>query len=72
MRELEALREMTFSLIAERRRHAPRGARAGSPARAGATCSTAAPLPGKATGTLHAGQRLRIETPGRRRIRRRP
>ena len=34
VRELEALEEMTFSLIAERRRHAPRGAagrRAGAP-----------------------------------------
>src|SRR5260370_36286497 len=31
VRELEALREMTFSLIAERRRHPPRGAAAGAP-----------------------------------------
>ena len=41
VREIEALREMTFSLIAERRRHPPRGAAGGGPVRAGATCSTA-------------------------------
>ena len=63
MRELEALREMTFSLIAERRRHAPRGA-AGGARRPGRDLLDGEPLPGKATGTLRAGQRLRIETPG--------
>ncbi len=40
VRELEALTEMTFSLIAERRRHRPAARTAASPARAGAICST--------------------------------
>jgi N-methylhydantoinase B len=64
VRELEALREMTFSLIAERRRHAPRGAAGGLDAARGHDSLDGAPLPGKATGRLQAGQRLRIETPG--------
>ena len=42
-----------------------RGAQpAARPARPGATCSTERSCPGKATGVLRAGQRLRIETPG--------
>ncbi len=64
VRELEALRDMTFSLIAERRRHAPRGAAGGAPGETGRDLLDGEPLPGKATGTLRAGQRLRIETPG--------
>jgi N-methylhydantoinase B len=87
VRELEALEEMTFSLIGERRGHAPPGAAGGEPgtkgcdtlkgagtligangsadacdARAGA--GTLRRLPAKTTGTLHIGERLRIETPG--------
>lgn len=64
VRELEALREMTFSLIAERRRHSPRGARGGEDGAPGLDFLDGEPLPGKVTGTLKAGQRLRIETPG--------
>jgi N-methylhydantoinase B len=64
VRELQALRDMTFSLIAERRRHAPRGARGGEAGAPGRDLLDGRPLPGKATGTLRAGQRLRIETPG--------
>jgi N-methylhydantoinase B/oxoprolinase/acetone carboxylase alpha subunit len=64
VRELQALREMTFSLIAERRRHAPRGAQGGGDGATGRDLLDGRPLPGKATGTLRAGQRLRIETPG--------
>jgi N-methylhydantoinase B len=64
VRELQALREMTFSLIAERRRHAPRGAAGGEPGAPGRDLLDGAPLPGKCTGTLAKGQRLRIETPG--------
>jgi N-methylhydantoinase B len=64
VRELQALREMTFSLIAERRRHAPRGAAGGSPGAPGRDLLDGQQLPGKTTGTLRAGQRLRIETPG--------
>jgi N-methylhydantoinase B len=64
VRELQALREMTFSLIGERRRHAPRGAAGGEPGARGRDLLDGSPLPGKCTGTLAAGQRLRIETPG--------
>jgi N-methylhydantoinase B len=64
VRELEALREMSFSLIGERRRHAPRGAGGGEPGARGRDTLDDRELPGKITGTLHAGERLRIETPG--------
>ncbi len=64
IRELQALREMSFSLIAERRRHAPPGAAGGEPGAPGHDELDGEPLPGKVTGTLRAGQRLRIETPG--------
>jgi N-methylhydantoinase B len=64
VREIEALREMRFSLIAERRRHAPPGAAGGQPGAPGRDLLDDAPLAGKATGALRAGQRLRVETPG--------
>jgi N-methylhydantoinase B len=78
VRELQALAEMTFSLIGERRRHAPRGAGGGAAGAPGRDLLVprdgvlvprdgvldGRPLPGKATGTLRPGQRLRIETPG--------
>ena len=64
VRELEALAEMTFSLIAERRRHPPRAPRADEPGASGRDLLDGAPLPGKVTGILRRGQRLRIETPG--------
>jgi N-methylhydantoinase B len=64
VRETEALRDMSFSLIAERRRHAPPGARGGRPGARGRDLLDGRPLPGKVTGSLRAGQRLRIETPG--------
>ena len=64
VREIEVLRETRFSLIAERRRHAPRGAAGGAPGSTGCDLLDGVPLPGKTTGTLQAGQRLRIETPG--------
>jgi N-methylhydantoinase B len=64
IRELQALREMSFSLIGERRRHAPAGARGGEPGAPGHDELDGEPLPGKTAGTLRAGQRLRIETPG--------
>jgi N-methylhydantoinase B len=64
VRELQALQEMSFSLIAERRRHAPRGAHGGADGQRGRDLLDGRPLPGKLSGTLGAGQRLRIETPG--------
>jgi N-methylhydantoinase B len=64
VRELQALREMTFSLIAERRRHGPHGAGTGRPGLPGRDSIDGEAIPGKLTGTLRPGQRLRIETPG--------
>jgi N-methylhydantoinase B len=64
VRELEALRDLRFSLIAERRRHAPQGAAGGLPGERGRDLLDGEPLPGKVSGTLKAGQRLRIHTPG--------
>ncbi|HUB72869.1 MAG TPA: hydantoinase B/oxoprolinase family protein [Solirubrobacteraceae bacterium] len=63
-RELEALAEMSFSLIAERRRRGPRGAGGGEDGAPGRDLLDGRPLPAKTTGTLRPGQRLRIETPG--------
>jgi N-methylhydantoinase B len=64
VREIEALEPMTFSLIAERRRQEPRGADGGQPGARGRDQLDGRPLPGKATGALEEGGRLRIETPG--------
>ena len=69
VRELQALSDMTFSLIGERRRHAPPGAQGGEPGERGRDTLIDSEehsrlLPAKTTGTLHAGERLRIETPG--------
>lgn len=64
VRELEALAPMTFSLLTERRRHAPPGAAGGAPGAPGRNLLDGRPLDSKARGTLSPGQRLRIETPG--------
>jgi N-methylhydantoinase B len=64
VRELEALEEMDFSLITERRRHAPPGADGGEPGEPGRNLLNGEELPAKASGTLRPGDRLRIETPG--------
>jgi N-methylhydantoinase B len=70
VREVEALEEMQFSLLTERRRVAPPGADGGSAGAPGrntlrtVTGSDPVTLPAKAAGTLRPGQRLRIETPG--------
>jgi N-methylhydantoinase B len=64
-RELVALADMRYSLITERRRHAPPGADGGGPGAPGRNIlNGVAELPAKASGTLKAGERLRIETPG--------
>jgi N-methylhydantoinase B len=64
VRELEALAPMRFSLITERRRHAPRGRDGGSDAATGRNLLNGEPLPSKAKGELSPGDRLRLETPG--------
>lgn len=64
VRELEALAPMTWSLISERRRHAPPGADGGEPGAPGRNLLDGQPVAAKARGQLHPGARLRIETPG--------
>jgi N-methylhydantoinase B len=64
VRELEALADMRYSLITERRRHAPPGADGGEPGAPGRNLLNGKELPAKATGELKPGDRLRIETPG--------
>ncbi len=64
MRELEALALMTYSLLTERRRHAPPGAAGGAAGAPGRNLLDGRELAPKARGTLGPGQRLRIETPG--------
>ena len=64
VRELEALSPLHYSLITERRRHAPPGARGGQPGAPGRNLLDGEELPAEGDGRLHPGQRLRIETPG--------
>jgi N-methylhydantoinase B len=64
VRELQALEPMTYSLLTERRRHSPPGAAGGEDGARGRNLLDDDELEPKATGTLQAGQRLRIETPG--------
>jgi N-methylhydantoinase B len=64
VRELEALIPLSYSLITERRRHAPPGAEGGEAGERGRNLLDGEELPSKAIGKLEPGQRLRIETPG--------
>jgi N-methylhydantoinase B len=64
VRELEALEPMEYSLITERRRHAPRGADGGEPGARGRNEVAGRDVGPKAAGSLRPGDRLRIETPG--------
>ena len=64
VREVEALAEMRYSLITERRRHPPPGADGGRPGATGRNLLNGEDLPGKAEGDMRHGDVLRIETPG--------
>jgi N-methylhydantoinase B len=70
VREIEALAEMDFSLLTERRRHLPQGASGGEAGACGRNLLRRAgedeleELPSKARGRLSPGEALRIETPG--------
>jgi N-methylhydantoinase B len=64
VRELEALAPMRFTLITERRRHAPRGRDGAGDGAPGANLRNGEPLASKSEGDLSPGDRLRIETPG--------
>jgi N-methylhydantoinase B len=64
IRELEALDELSYSLITERRRHRPPGVAGGADGALGRNLLDGKELAAKAIGRLEPGQRLRIETPG--------
>ncbi|MEK6277533.1 MAG: hydantoinase B/oxoprolinase family protein [Actinomycetota bacterium] len=64
VRELEALAPMRFTLITERRRHAPRGRDGGSDGEPGRNLLNGNPLGSKTEGELAPGDRIRLETPG--------
>jgi N-methylhydantoinase B len=64
VREIEALAPMRFSLIAERRRHPPRGRDGGKDGAAGRNLRNSETLPSKTEGNLDPGDTIRIETPG--------
>jgi N-methylhydantoinase B len=64
VRELEALAPLRFTLITERRRHAPRGRGGGGDGEPGRNLLNGEPLPSKADGEMARGDRIRLETPG--------
>jgi N-methylhydantoinase B len=64
VRELRALEACRLSVISERRRHAPSGAKGGEPGAPGRNFLNGEDLPAKATRDLAAGDVVRIETPG--------
>ncbi|HET7618390.1 MAG TPA: hydantoinase B/oxoprolinase family protein [Vicinamibacterales bacterium] len=68
VREYEMLTETAVTVLSERRRSAPYGAHGGQPGQPGRNTTVRdgreEGVPGKAWLTLHAGDRLRIETPG--------
>jgi N-methylhydantoinase B len=64
VRELEATAPLRFSVLSERRRHAPPGAAGGEAGAPGRNLLDGRELEPKDGGTLEPGQRLRIETPG--------
>jgi N-methylhydantoinase B len=64
IRELRVLEPCRLSVISERRRHSPRGARGGEPGEPGRNLLNGEELPAKATRDLAAGDVVRIESPG--------
>jgi N-methylhydantoinase B len=64
VRELRVLEDCRLSVLAERRRHAPRGASGGDDGLPGRTLVNGEEQPPKVTRALRAGDLIRIETPG--------
>lgn len=64
VREIEALVELRYTLLTERRRHAPRGCAGGGDGAPGRNLLNGEPLPSKSGGSLQPGDILRLETPG--------
>ena len=64
VRELRALEDCRLSLVGERRKQAPQGARGGGSGQPGRNLLNGEELPGKVTRALRAGDVVRVETPG--------
>jgi N-methylhydantoinase B len=64
VRELSVLEECRLSLVGERRRRGPSGARGGGPGEPGRNLLNGEELPAKTTRSLRAGDVVRVETPG--------
>jgi N-methylhydantoinase B len=64
IREYEALAPIEASVISERRRHPPRGARGGGDGAVGRNFVNGEPVGGRVVRSLAPGDVLRIETPG--------
>ena len=64
VRELLVLEDCRLSVLAERRRHAPKGADGGRDGAPGRTLVNGEDQPAKVTLPLRAGDLIRIETPG--------
>lgn len=64
VRELRVLEDCRVSIIAERRRNAPRGAHGGADAQPGRNLVNGEEVPPKETRDLRAGDVVTIETPG--------
>ena len=64
VREYEFLAPAHYTLLTERRSHAPWGIAGGGDASPGVNLLNGKPLPAKCEGSVRAGDRLRVETPG--------
>jgi N-methylhydantoinase B len=64
VREVRVLEECRLSVLGDRRRHAPAGARGGGPGQRGRTLVNGEEIPGKDTRRLAPGDVVRTETPG--------
>ncbi|MGH3131712.1 MAG: hydantoinase B/oxoprolinase family protein, partial [Gaiellaceae bacterium] len=64
VRALRVLEPCRLSVVSERRKRAPQGARGGAPGAPGRNLLNGEELPAKATRSLSAGDVLTIETPG--------
>jgi N-methylhydantoinase B len=64
IRDLRVLEDCRLSILAERRRHGPPGAAGGEDGARGRTLVNGEEQPPKLTRRLHAGDLVRVETPG--------
>jgi N-methylhydantoinase B len=64
VRELRVLEDCRLSVLAERRRNSPPGRSGGEDGARGRTLVNGEELPPKLTRQLHAGDVVRVETPG--------